>query len=458
MLQGLSSNEFNGVLATVEGVCEQRVAVRLIHNKQKILVKPDNLLEAGGNFKESESEEVDFENDLNYESDGAPEDSEMEFETDADDLIEKLIPGSEESIDEVDIMRDSLRSASLDSAMNVLSAAFDKTSDHPTEITDALRDCECAIKENPDNWLAYETLGDHWLNCGNDSDATGALTSLTEILQRKYSTNRSVALTKLISTVLLKIAAAKRRLLDLEGELEAFLQISVMDPTNVNVLASIGDLFQDSGNNVEALKYFTQAVSVDPNWALGRFHLARILAVNGESDAALRELRAAVDDCTSKRGDESTERAAKTFIMIAGMMEQLDDTPSNLGGIIKALLVSVNLLTQPEQSCDHEDMTDNNRLLALAYSKLGQTLERQGKGVIVSSTSSHPSSSGYYDGAISSFKKSCELDPPNSSYRLALGNTLRLRAHLKKSKEDLEDSVVVYNSGLLIDPGNCNSN
>jgi hypothetical protein len=135
------------------------------------------------------------------------------------------------------------------------------------------------------------------------------------------------------------------------------------------------------------------------------------------------------------------------------MMEQLDDKPSSSKVILKALLVSVNLLTQSEQSCVGEEKTENSKLLALAYCKLGQSLERLGKGLLDSGVSLNPSSSGYYDGAISSFKKSCELEQLNPSYKMALGNSLRLRAHLKKSKEDLEDSVIVYNSGLLIDPG-----
>lgn len=431
LLQGLSSEEFNGVLATVEGVSEQRVVVRLIHNKQKILVKSDNLLEAGGVSKESESDEVDSENSL---SDGAPDCSETEIES-------------------LRAFSDSCRSASLDDAMNVLSAALEKTTDHLSDIAGARRDCESTIQQDPNNWLAYEILGDLSSCCGNDSDAISAFTSQLEILQRKYSSSTSAALAKLIAAVLLKIAAAKRRLLDLGGELEAFMQISVVDPSNVNVLASIGDLFQDSGNTGEALKYFRKAVTVDPSWALGRFHLARMLAATGESDAALRELQVAINDCSSKRADESTERAAKTFMMIAGMMEQLDDTPSSSKIIIKALLVSVNLLTQAEQICDDKEKTESNRLLALAYSKLGQSLAKLGKGVLDSGAALNPSSSGYYDGAISSFKKSCELDQLNPSYKMALGNALRLRAHLKKSKEDLEDSVIVYNSGLLIDPG-----
>jgi tetratricopeptide (TPR) repeat protein len=450
LLQGLSSEEFNGVLATVEGVSEQRVVVRLIHNNQKILVKSVNLLEAGGVSKEIGSEEVDSENDL---GDGAPDCSEIEIESEAVGLIEKFNGPSKERVDEVDSMRDIFNSANLDNAMNVLSAAHDKTTDHLNDITVARRDCESAIQQNPNNWLAYEILGDLLLYSGNDSDAIGAFTSQAEILRRKYSTSRSDALAKLISAALLKIAAAKRRIADLQGELEAFMQTSVVDPSNVNVLASIGDLYQDSGNTVEALKYFRQAVTVDPIWALGRFHLARMLAATGESDAALRELQVAVNDCTSKRVDESTERAAKTFIMIAGMMEQLDDKPSSSKVILKALLVSVNLLTQSEQSCVGDEKTENSKLLALAYCKLGQSLERLGKGLLDSGVSLNPSSSGYYDGAISSFKKSCELEQLNPSYKMALGNSLRLRAHLKKSKEDLEDSVIVYNSGLLIDPG-----
>ena len=48
LLQGLSSNEFNGAVATVEGIKDARVTVRLLHNRQQILVKPENLLEAGG--------------------------------------------------------------------------------------------------------------------------------------------------------------------------------------------------------------------------------------------------------------------------------------------------------------------------------------------------------------------------------------------------------------------------
>jgi tetratricopeptide (TPR) repeat protein len=424
LLQGLSSNEFNGAVAVVDGVSAQRVVVKLLHSAKTILVKPSNLLEAGG--KSGIEKEVPLDLGDDYNSDDASDIGEYHDEIENDE-------------NRTEAKHDDLTSLTL--AREVLSSG-----------ADICLNCKKAIEDNPENWLAYEILGDFYSDTDRDADALQAYTSQTEILQTIYPDVKSSAIIKKITDAFLKIAAIKRRLRDSSRELEALMSISLVDPKNVNVLASIGDLFLDSGDVNKALVYFTAAVSADPSWALGRFHLARILLVNSDSTSAIQELRIAVNECDYKRDDESVERAAKTYMMIAAMIQQIDQSAIEQNLAVKALLRSVNLLSDLCGKTDSSVSVDGmgqGKLLALAYYQLGQLLVKQASGNQKTSTPQP----GYYDGAISSYRKSCELDSADSSYKLELGNALRLRAHLKKSKEDLEDSVVVYTSGILRDSG-----
>lgn len=428
LLQGLSSNEFNGAVALVCGVSAQRVVVKLFHSDQKILVKPANLLEAGGKSGVEKEDSVDLGDDFNSD--------------DASDIGEYHdLSQSDENRTEASKEHAHSEATNLFAREALLSGA------------DVCSNCKKAIEENPDNWIAFEILGDFYADSDRESDASQAYASQTEILQSISPDEKSSVIIKQITGAFLKIAAMKRRLRDSPGELEALMSISLVDPMNVTVLASIGDLFLDSGDVNKALEYFTAAVNTDPTWSLGRFHLARILLINGDSTRALQELYMAVNDCYVKRDDETVDRAAKTYMMIAGMIQQIDISFTEQNLVLKALLRSVNLLSDWVLKNEIAFVREEGKLLAIAFHQLGQLLLKIASGDQKSSTSTSTSLSGYYDGAIGTLRKACELDSSISAYKLELGNALRLRAHIKKSKDDLEDSVIVYNSGLLKDPG-----
>ena len=482
LLQGLSSNEFNGAVATVEGIKDARVAVRLLHNRQQILVKPENLLEAGGNDDISDCVDTeDLEDCCDYDSDGVPEG------------ITSLSDASRSPPDPLELSEDSggeklrqvysdLIDNNLDKALSLLSSLKEETTRYRDNclsdqipyndlqfFSEICIYCNAALEKNCANWVAYEILGDAHANNKNDMKAIEAFDSQFRILSEVNPSTSSTAIVKILSKVLLKIAAAKGRQLDSKGELEALLHVTKIDPKNVHVFASIGDLFLDSGDIRSALQYFRDAVAIDISWALGRFHLARVLLMNNEKELATKELEIAVNECSSRRRDETIERAAKNFMMISSLAEKVQSNQCESQIAVRALLRSVNILqSDTGENCNNPslqrtNMRDedqmpatnvcNSKLTALVYCQLGRVLENLGTTVINKSEPSSLQLSGYYDGAISAYKKSCESDPSDSSYRLALGNALRIRAHSMKSKIDLDDSIVVYQSGLLIDSG-----
>ena len=426
LLQGLSNNEFNGAVAVVEGVSEQRVVVRLLHNKRQILVKPENLLEAGGTIIGFENDDVD--DGCDYDSDGLPESDEMQIEPNS--TIDRFCSqkrgtddpmSSDGAASRLESIRETLMTDALGLAYDAMLEEVDGTTERGQHFIGACHYCLTTISENPDNWLAYEVLGDLHSICNSDIEAIEAFIAQTNILLRIYSPPRSRDILEILTVAFLKIAAARHRLQDLEGEMDAFVQVTLTDPTNVHVFASIGDLYVDSGNVTKALSNFREAVRIDPTWALGRFHIARVLLINGDTESAVQELRFAANNCESQRSDESTVRAAKTFIMIAGMIDKIGGLSESMTAV-KALLRCLNLLTEGLHTGQLEN--DSKKLLAIAYYQLGQILGKLG----ATSSDSLTVSFGYYDGAISSFKMSCELDPSEQSYQAALGSALRLRA------------------------------
>ena len=428
LLQGLSNNEFNGAVAVVEGVSEQRVVVRLLHDKRRILVKPDNLLEAGGTVIGFGNDDVD--DGCDYDSDGFPERDEMQIEPNS--IIDNFCSqkrgtnhpiSADGAASSLESIRETLMTDALGLAYDAMFEEVDSAVDRGKHFMGACQHCLTTIAENPDNWLAHEVLGDLHSICNSDVEACEAFIAQTKILLRIYSPPRSRDIIEILTVAFLKIAAAKHRLQDLEGEMEAFVQVTVSDPTNVHVYASIGDLYVESGDVTKALSNFREAVRIDPNWALGRFHLARVLLINGDTESAVQELRVAVNNCESQRSDESTVRAAKTFMMIAGMIDKIGGISESMTAV-KALLRCLNLLTEGIHSGELD--AENKKLLAIAYYQLGQMLGKLGGSSSADSLS--PVSFGYYDGAISSFKMSCELDPSEQSYQAALGSALRLRA------------------------------
>ena len=449
LLHGLSSSEFNGAVGIVEGVRDQRVIVRLLHNKQQMLVKSENLLEAGGNIGTSD-EDVTEEDCCDNDSDGISDSGDV-------DMVSYLPQDNHPA--EADIGAEDLNHSyvtlmdkNIDLALSLLAAAPPKSPENVKPLTEAFQLCQSTINLNSDNWVAYETFGELFLNCSDDANAVEAFNFQFQILSKKFPSSTSKTIIAILTKVLLKIASAKGRLLDSTGELETLLVASTISPANVHVFASIGDLFLDSGDVTKALEYFRHTVAKDPLWALGRFHLARALVSNNEPTAAFNELQVAVNHCSSKREDESVERGVKNFMMVARMIDSIAPFPDDANSITRALLRSVNML-QPEDESSLSESSESTKLRALVYFQLGQALEKQGAVVTNSADPRAPRTSGFYDGAISAFRKSCQQDPEDSSYKLALGNALRIRAHSKKSKEDLDDSIIVYQSGLLIDPG-----
>jgi tetratricopeptide (TPR) repeat protein len=452
ILRGLNSNEFNGAVAIVSGVSEQRIVVHLLHNEQKVLVKSENLLEGGGDFVTETEEDNDKEDGNDYDSDGTCEGANMDLLDDMD--MNSCSTNHDISDIDLDIIHSELLDGNLENVLMMLESIQDiDTTAKSIFLQRSQELCHITMKSNPNNWLAHEILGDVFVRCNDYDKAVDEYNCQLNLLMKYQSNLQSKAVMRLSSKVLLKIASAKGKLFDAEGELDHLKRASIVDPSNVHVFANIGALYLESGNLEEGLEYFRQAVIIDPLWARGRFHLAYALSSNKE--AAFRELQMAVTSCNSNKTGESVEVSVKTFLMIAQMLE--NNAPSSLSTsdlVLKALLRSINLLHSQTDKSSVDEIGQYYKLNALVYYRLGQCLEKQGAQVInTSEGSSNPSLSGCYDGAISAYRKSCELDADDCSYKLALGNSLRVRAHKKKSKVDLDDSIVVYKSGLLLNLG-----
>jgi len=449
ILRGLNSNEFNGAVATVAGISDQRIVVHLLYNKQKLLVKPENLLEGGGDIVTETEEDNDKEDGNDYDSDGICEEANIDLLDDID--MSSSSTNHDISDIDLDIIHSELLDSNLENVLMMLESIQDiDATAESINLQRCQELCHITMKSNSNNWLAHEILGDVFARCNDYDKAVDEYNCQLNLLMKCQPNLQSNAMMRLMSKVLLKIASAKGKLLDAEGELDHLKRASSMDPSNVHVLANIGALYLESGNLEEALKQFRQAVVVDPLWARGRFHLAYALSSNRE--AAFYELQMAVTSCNSNKTGESIEVSVKTFLMIAQMLENIAPSSLNTSDLVlKALLRSINLLHSQTDKSSVDEIGQYYKLNALVCYRLGQCLEKQGAQVInASEPSSTPSLSGCYDGAISAYKKSCELDSDDCSYKLALGNSLRVRAHKKKSTEDLDDSIVVYKSGLLL--------
>lgn len=452
ILRGLKSDEFNGAVATVGGVSGQRIIAHLLHNKQQVLVKPENLLEGGGDFVTDCEEDNDKDYGNDYDSDGVCGLADKESFDDVD--MDSCPTYHDKSGIDLDKIHSDLLDNNLENVLMMLESIQDTDATAESTCLQKSQElCSITMKSNPNNWLAHEILGDVFSRFNDYEKAVEEYNCQLDILMKYKSNSLSNAMKKLLSKVLLKIASAKGSLLDTEGELDHLKRASIVDPSNVHVVANIGALYLESGNVEEALEYLRQAVIIDPLWARGRFHLAYALSSNRE--AALHELQMAVTSCNSNKTGESVEVSVKTFLMIAQMLENI--APSSLSTsdlILRALLRGINLIHSQTDKSSVDEIGQYYKLNALVYYRLGQCLEKQGAQLVSNSESSlNPSFSGCHNGAISAYKRSCELDVDDCSYKLALGNSLRIRAHKKKSKEDLDDSIVVYKSGLLQDLG-----
>ena len=443
VLQGLSSNEYNGAVATVEGVREQRVAVRLLHSSKQILVKPEHLLEGGGTGDSGAGEgSHDVDDSCDYDDDGCP------INDDSSAAHEKPLDAST-GAEIMDQEFTSLIDDNLVIAFELLTAAPPKSCNNISVLSEGFRCCHSAIERNPDNWVAYEVLGELFLNIEDDVQAADAFDMQFHILSKIHPVCHQAALVALFTKVLLRVANIRGRMRDSARELEALLNVLMIDSRSIQVLVMVGYHYLDSENINTAIQYFKDAIAVDESWAFGRLHLARALLQNGQPHDALSALQIAVNDCATKRDDETVEKAAKSYLMIADMAESVGPSQTGHLIIIKALLRAINLIQQSSVT----ERTENSKLAAFVYLKLGKHLESRGASETLSNTTPSIQSSGFHDGAISSYKKACELDGDDSSHKLALGNALRIRAHSRKSKEDLDDSIVVYKSGLLLDSG-----
>lgn len=453
ILQNLSSNEYNGVIATVEGVNGQRIAVKMFHNKQQILVKYENLLEAGENMIEDDNDDDyykdDDEDDHDYDSDGnvifESTDIDMQLDEYSNNKIKKE-NDDECAFSQLEEAYALLLTEDLQNAMTILETTASNSVNYINGLQHAKDLCLSTIGQQPYNWLAHQILGDTWILLGNNNrEAVESYKLQLDIIRQTFPYPYSSAVIGIRFKILSKIATTMKYMNDSEGELETLKQISMDDSTNAQAVANIGAHLLDSGDTHAALCCFRQAVIMDHLWALGRFHLARALMSNSNIEEAIKELTIGVTSCTSKKGD------VKTFMMIARMLDSISPpTSSNIDVILKSLLRSIHLLKMPQDiasNLSNEEKENHLKLAALVYYQLGQALEKKGD-VLKANVS------GYLDGAVSAYKKSCELDNNDCSYLLALGNALRVRAHSKKSKDDLNDSIIVYQSGILVDPGN----
>ena len=82
---------------------------------------------------------------------------------------------------------------------------------------------------------------------------------------------------------------------DYEGAIEAFKQVTELDPNNVQAFVSVGSAYMRMERLTEAANAFRRAQSLDPNDATARVGLAQVHKLNGQPDAALEELERALE-------------------------------------------------------------------------------------------------------------------------------------------------------------------
>ena len=463
LLQGLSSMEFNGTLAEVQGIQNGRVMVKLFHNNRNLLVKPENLLDTADLEGEEDNNDDDNEQTMATEGqavEGNSDDDEGEHMADICDDDEEQEEDNNSKVAPSSFNYDHLWDEhTLQAQADLSLGQFDSAKTH----------CDNALASNANNWLAFQLLGDVAVNCCRHDDAILCYSAQIRILMD--ITNNSSALTALKVKALVQIAASKGLLGDTAGELETLQNALTIDPLNVHLLANLGVYYMDIDDMDTALQYLHRVVNDEPRWALGRFHLARALSVNtaDESmmDAAKEQLRLAVLTSTLRRSDESKVRAAKTFMMIARLTDDLNQPTESQSLMTRQLIVRSLLRSSAVlRKTSREGDTDNEEhvLLALVFFQIGQFLERQVS--VSSSSSSSPSSTvqnptsntksetgdvglgvGAYDGAIGSYRRANELTD-DVSYAIALGNALRLRAHRSSSKDDCIESIRIYQNAL----------
>jgi len=82
---------------------------------------------------------------------------------------------------------------------------------------------------------------------------------------------------------------------DYEGAIEAFKQVTELDPDNVQAFVSVGSAYMRMERLTEAANAFRRAQSLDPNDATAHVGLAQVHKLNGQPDAALEELARALE-------------------------------------------------------------------------------------------------------------------------------------------------------------------
>ena len=468
LLQGLSAAEYNGTLAEVQGIQNGRVMVKLFHNNRTLLVKAENLLDTAELDGEDDNDPSTMETEGHNDEDDDDEDDEDENMADMEDDDDDK---GQEMVDDIKISPSSFsydhlwNENTLQAQADLSLGQFDSAKIH----------CEQALISNSSNWLALQLLGDVAVNCGHHDEAILHYSAQIRILMD--IPNDSTVLTTLKIKALSQIAASKGLLGDTMGELETLREALAIDPINVHILANLGVYYMDIHDINTAIQYLQRVVNHEPRWALGRFHLARAMSVDQSNasmlDAAKEQLCLAVMTSTLRRSDESKARAAKTFMMIARLLDDLHQPTESQSLITRQLIVRSLLRSSAvlqKTSCEDNTDHDEHVLLALIFFQIGQFLERQ----VSEPSSSSPSSSspaihhsstttngtgdvglgcGAYDGAIGAYRRANDLTD-DSSYAIALGNALRLRAHRMSSKDDCIESIRIYQNALQKYPEN----
>jgi tetratricopeptide (TPR) repeat protein len=341
----------------------------------------------------------------------------------------------------------------------------------PHNIVDAGNDDDDDDADEEDEGGAMSCGGDDSDADVSDADEAAFATMAADGLATKAPPSSSSA-----TKALLELAASKGRAGDAAGELATLTEAESHDPNNVHIVANIGVCHLDQGNYELALQYLTRAATVvDPKWALGRFHLARAYVAISRSCGgggsasgaaadhvrqAKEQLRLAVTTAALRRHDESKQRASKTFLMVANMLnddltgsapQTTQPAAATVHLVVRALLRSLAVLSQGQSDDDDDDddgddaetcEQERKTLTALTYFQLGKVLEQHATAL----------GAGAADGAIGAYRRALAIDPSDPAYAMATGNALRCRAHRSSIPHDLAEAIAVYQAALAVVP------
>jgi protein O-GlcNAc transferase len=104
---------------------------------------------------------------------------------------------------------------------------------------------------------------------------------------------------------------------DPAAALSAFQAAANVDPKNVRAWNNVGIALQSMERIDEAMRAFTHTLSLDPNYALAHFNLARLYKLRGDEKRALEHARAAV---------RSDERMVEGWLLVGDIHRRARET------------------------------------------------------------------------------------------------------------------------------------